>query len=381
MNDLADNLAVMLDENSELEVYKTATAAVFLDLARAYSQEKPVRGRQIMVVSSAADFDNVAIPLGSELQALGATVKFCCVVYAWYTWPDGRHDPSWRATYREAFGDSDFDVVVAASVVTEPVELITIAKAAMVETSFSGHSTPIAHSSIGVILAASVEGVREAFEADETLDQTPKNKQTWIVGTVESDILHSGPVSPAMKRAGILDTLKSAHIYPSYLLSYSTFGAPGRWEGSRPTRPGYVSAEEDMMHDFDEYDRRNAGVMTPVKQDTVVRVATRMGYSENDDEKMALLARMYGVPTDDAKRAIAAARSAKAAGVQSHGDVDITVKALDEASVLAAAVGEFDLAHPMEGQAEEFGRRAAIRGMMVRLGLYDKFVSASKVKS
>jgi hypothetical protein len=48
-----------------------------------------------------------------------------------------------------------------------------------------------------------------------------------------------------------------------------------------------------------------------------------------------------------------------------------------EASVLAAALAEFNLAHPMEGQAEECGRRAAIRGMMVRLGLYDKFMAAA----
>lgn len=51
---------------------------------------------------------------------------------------------------------------------------------------------------------------------------------------------------------------------------------------------------------------------------------------------------------------------------------------LDEAVVLSAAVHEYRLAHPMEGQAEEAGRRAAIRGMMIRLGLYDRFVEAAK---
>ncbi|MCS4088479.1 hypothetical protein [Rhizobium sp. BK176] len=333
-----------------------------------------------MVVSSAADFDNVAVPLGAELQALGATVKFGCVSYAWYTWKDGRHDPSWRATYRESFGDSDFDIVVAMSVVTEPAELITIAKAAVVETSYSGRETPIAYSSIGVILAASVHGVREAFGAAETLDQVPENKQTWIVGTVETDIRHSGPVSPAMKRAGVVDTFKSAHVYPNYLLSFGTFGAPGRWEGSRPTRPGFISGEEDMMHDFDEYDRRNAGVMTPEKRYAIVRAAERQGYSESDDE-MSLLSSLYDVPVEDAKRVVAEARSEKTAPVQPKAYTPVTAHAFDEATVLAAAAEEFNLAHPMEGQAEECGRRAAIRGLMVRLGLYDKFLSASKVKS
>jgi hypothetical protein len=47
---------------------------------------------------------------------------------------------------------------------------------------------------------------------------------------------------------------------------------------------------------------------------------------------------------------------------------------LDEAAVLWAAFNEFHLAQPMEGQAEEAGRRAAIRGIMVRLGIYEKFV-------
>jgi hypothetical protein len=311
MDNLDDNLAIMLDENSEHEAYKIAAASVFKDLARAYAETKAVQGRQIMVVSSAADFDTVAIPLGSELQALGATVKFGSVSYSWYTWPDGRHDPDWRATYREAFEDSDFDIVVAMSVVTEPAELITIAKAAVVENSYSGRSTPISYSSIGVLLAASVHDVRKAFEAAQTLDGIPAEKQTWIVGTVESNIRHSGPVSPAMKRAGVVDTFKSAHIYPNYILSLGTLGAPGRWEGSRPTRPGFISGEEDMMHDFDELDRRNAGVITRVKRHTVVRAAEMMGYSESNDEEMTLLSEMYDVPIADAKRAVAEARSAK----------------------------------------------------------------------
>lgn len=111
MENLTANLAIMLDENSEHEAYAIATASVFQNLARTYAERKAVQDRQIMVVSSASDFDNVSLPLGSELQALGATVKFGCVSYAWYTWNDGRHDPDWRATYRESFGDSDFDLV------------------------------------------------------------------------------------------------------------------------------------------------------------------------------------------------------------------------------------------------------------------------------
>jgi hypothetical protein len=50
----------------------------------------------------------------------------------------------------------------------------------------------------------------------------------------------------------------------------------------------------------------------------------------------------------------------------------------DETALLAAAVQEYQLAHPMEGQAEEAGRRAAVRGLMVRLGIYDKFIEAAK---
>jgi hypothetical protein len=410
MENLTANLAIMLDENSEHEAYKTATASAFQDLARSYADMKEVRGRQIMVVSSASDFDTVALPLGSELQALGATVNYSCVSYAWYTWQDGRHDPDWRATYRESFGDSDFDIVVAMSVVTEPLELITVAKAAVVENLFWDRTTPLEYSSLGVIVAASVSGVREAFEAVETFKQRPE-RPTWLVGSVDANIRHIGPVSPSMKRAGIVDTLKSAHVYPKSLLPHGSFRPPGRWDGNRPTRPGFISGEEDMLHDLEEYDRRNAGVLTPEKRDALVSVAEQFGYSASDEDGVSELSSMYDVNVEDVKRVLTEARSLGNDSRQQDGpptpfayahpngaiwrqdnhpvgmDFDndgwfplyrkspTLSQVFNEDAVLSAAAEEFHLAHPMEGQAEECGRRAAIRGIMVRLGIYEKFVS------
>jgi hypothetical protein len=410
MDNLDDNLAIMLDENSDQEAYITATAAAFHDLARAYADRKEVHGRQIMVVSSASDFDNVALPLGSELQALGATVNFCCISYAWYTWEDGRHDPSWRATYRDSFLDSDFDIVVAMSVVTEPAELTTIVESAVAENLHWGRPTPLKYSSIGAIVAATVPGVRDAFETVETLPQSPQNR-TWIAGTVEASIGHTGPVSPSMKRAGVVDTFKSAHVYPKSLLPHDSYGPPGRWEGNRPARPGFISGEEDMLHDLEEIDRRDAGVLTPDKRDALVNAVEQFGYSASDENDVSELSSMYDLNVEDVKRVLTEARSLGTDAGQQDGpptpfayahpngaiwrqdnhpaemDFDndgwfplyrkspTLSQMFNEDAVLSAAAEEFHLAHPMEGQAEECGRRAAIRGMMVRLGIYDKFVS------
>lgn len=96
-------------------------------------------------------------------------------------------------------------------------------------------------------------------------------------------------------------------------------------------------------------------VMTPEKRDTVVRVAEESGYSDSDEGEMSLLANMYDVAVDDANQAAADARSSKTAAVQTEADADTTRQVIDDAAVLAAAAAEFNLAHPMEGQAEECG--------------------------
>jgi hypothetical protein len=302
MNDLTANLAIMLDENSEHDAYKTATGLVIQNLARAYVKQKEVRGRQILVVSSAADFDHVALPLGNELQALGAKVKFCCVSYSWYTWADGRHDPDWRATYRESFGDSNFDIAVAMAVVNEPAELITIANAAVVDNR-RWEAKPLEYSSIDIILAATVPGVREVFEGDATFKRS-RESQATVIGIVKPEIRSSGPVSPSMKRAGVTETLKSGHIYPQYLLSRRSFDLPGHWEGSRPTPPGSISDADDMLHDFEEIDRRNAGILTDAKRATIIRAAKLLGYSVDNERGMSSLAVSYAVSIEDVMRAL-----------------------------------------------------------------------------
>lgn len=45
-------------------------------------------------------------------------------------------------------------------------------------------------------------------------------------------------------------------------------------------------------------------------------------------------------------------------------------------AVLKAAGEEYTLDHHMEGDDERMGRRSAIRGMMVRLGLYSELEAA-----
>jgi hypothetical protein len=376
MDNLDDNLEIMLDENTGHHAYTTATAAVFRDLARAYADRKEVQGRRIMVVTSAADFDTVALPLGGELQALGAWVNYSCVSYAWYTWDDGRHDPNWRATYRETFEDSDFDIVVAMSVVTEPVELLTVAKAALVGNVFWDRETPLDYTSLGVIVAATVPGVQETLNSIGNLKQSSHNR-AWIAGTIETSIRHTGPVSPSMKRAGVVDTLKSSQVYPQSLLPSGTHNAIGRWEGSRPTRPGFISGEEDMLHDLEEIDRRDAGVLTSDKRHLILDAAEVLGYSASDEEGVSELSSMYDVKVEDVRQVLSEARVKETTPVQSVSNAETATKALGEDAIVAAAVAEFKLAHPMEGQAEECGRRAAIRGMMVRLGLYDKLLKAA----
>lgn len=51
---------------------------------------------------------------------------------------------------------------------------------------------------------------------------------------------------------------------------------------------------------------------------------------------------------------------------------------LSAEEVLSAAVEEYTLQHPVEDEAERAGRRAAARGMMMRLGVYSKFADVTK---
>lgn len=44
-----------------------------------------------------------------------------------------------------------------------------------------------------------------------------------------------------------------------------------------------------------------------------------------------------------------------------------------EAEMVVAALAEFGLQHTSESEREQLGRRSAVRGIMVRLGLYDTF--------
>jgi hypothetical protein len=301
MDDLNADLSLILDEDTDHLVYSTATNAIFRRLSREYAAKKSVNGRQILVITSAADFDCVAIPVANELKALGASVKFGCVCYSWYNWQDRAPSADWRATYREHFNNSDFDIVVVSSVINEPNELITIAKAAVTDNS-CWDERPLDYASISFIVAAMAPGTREALEGDTDL-KGEADERVWVVGKEEGDISCSGPVSPSMKRAGVVDTFRSGHIFPQHILSIP-FGSSGRWEGSRPTRPGWISGEEDMLHDIEEMDRRDAGVLTDVKRDVINLAAKILGYTASDEKGVASLSSMYGLSVEDVKRAL-----------------------------------------------------------------------------
>lgn len=296
----------MLDEQSDHGAYSVSAGLVFKGLANTYAKQKEVKDRQILVVSSAADFDNVALPLRDALQALGSRVKLACVSYSWFTWQSGKYSADWRATYRETFENDDVDIIVAISVVNEPTELITITEAAVTD-NLRWEPRPLQHNSIGFIVAATVPGVREAVEI--ALAKKRQEDRVWVVGAIEPEIPPSEPVSPSMKRAGVKNHYKSANIYPEYLLSRRSSGLPGRWDGSRPTPPGFISGEEDMLHDFDEIDRRNAGILTDVKRGTIIRAAKILGYSAKDEEGVASLASSYGLSVEDVKRALTEPRT------------------------------------------------------------------------
>ena len=68
----------------------------------------------------------------------------------------------------------------------------------------------------------------------------------------------------------------------------------------RRPRPGFISAEEDMLHDMDEIDRRDEGVLTPLKIDSIRRFL-KYGRSVADLE---YLAENFMVSSDAVKRVI-----------------------------------------------------------------------------
>ena len=69
-------------------------------------------------------------------------------------------------------------------------------------------------------------------------------------------------------------------------------------------REGFISGEEDMLHDLEEMDRRDAGILTRVKRHTVIHNAGILGYSVDNEEGVASIAEMYALSVDDVKRAL-----------------------------------------------------------------------------
>lgn len=61
-------------------------------------------------------------------------------------------------------------------------------------------------------------------------------------------------------------------------------------------------------------------------------------------------------------------------GEESPIEYFITVSGVVRRQILEAAVAEYSLVSNIRGSDETLGRRDAVRGMMVRLGLYSDFV-------
>lgn len=72
----------------------------------------------------------------------------------------------------------------------------------------------------------------------------------------------------------------------------------------RQVREGFISGEEDMLHDLEEIDRRDAGILTLVKRDSITLAAKLLGYTADNYENVASLADMYALSVDDVKRAL-----------------------------------------------------------------------------
>lgn len=69
-------------------------------------------------------------------------------------------------------------------------------------------------------------------------------------------------------------------------------------------RKGWISGKEDMLHDVEEMDRRDAGILTDVKRFAITNVAEVLEYSASNEENLASLAEMYVVSVEDVKRAL-----------------------------------------------------------------------------
>jgi hypothetical protein len=69
-------------------------------------------------------------------------------------------------------------------------------------------------------------------------------------------------------------------------------------------REGSISGKEDMFHDIEEMDRRNAGILTAVKRIAIINVAEVLEYSASNEENLVSLAEMYAVSVEDVKQAL-----------------------------------------------------------------------------
>lgn len=63
-------------------------------------------------------------------------------------------------------------------------------------------------------------------------------------------------------------------------------------------RPGFISDAEDMLHDFDEIDRVNDGVLTPGKIDSIKRYVDFGGEFATPE----FLAKNFRVSLEDVQR-------------------------------------------------------------------------------
>jgi hypothetical protein len=66
---------------------------------------------------------------------------------------------------------------------------------------------------------------------------------------------------------------------------------------------GYITDADDMLHDIEEMDRKNKGILTDVKRFGIIRAANRMGIKVTDEEGVQRLSRMYALSVENIKRA------------------------------------------------------------------------------
>lgn len=68
----------------------------------------------------------------------------------------------------------------------------------------------------------------------------------------------------------------------------------------RRPRPGFISDADDMMHDMDEMDRRDEGILTTVKRSSIKRFLKRGGAIAEPE----FLAENFKVSLEDVHRVI-----------------------------------------------------------------------------